>query len=191
MSENDLNFDDLFEDDVFDERALVGKLRKALKAQQKANKDKDNELATLRDEMGNLTKTVRSKTLGELLEAKGAKPALAKFMGDTEASEEAVDAWLAENGELFGYKPGAKDEGAPAGQPGEHPQGQESQMTPEMQAILASMSQTQKLEANAAPGVVTGEEKNLEFIQRVGENATSFEDVEKALGAAGFFQLPN
>ncbi len=188
MSENDLNFDDLFEDDVYDSNALVGKLRKALKAQQKAVKDKDSEISTLRDEVGTLKGSVRAKSLSELLEAKGAKPALAKFMGDTEASEEAVSAWLSENGELFGWKPEAQNDGAPAGQPASQAQG--SQVTPEMEAILAAMKQTQNLEANAAPGVAAGEEATLDFINRVGENAKSYADVEKALGAAGLFQLP-
>jgi hypothetical protein len=189
MSENDLNFDDLFEDDVYDQSALVGKLRKALKAQQKAAKDKESEIETLRGEVGTLRQGARTRTLGELLEAKGAKPALAKFMGDTEASEEAVESWLADNGELFGYTPKAKNDSAPVGQPG--PQAQENQLTPEMEAILAAMTKTQGLEANAAPGVVSGEERDLDFINRVGQNATSFADVEKALGAAGMFQLPN
>jgi hypothetical protein len=187
MSETDLNFDDLFEDDVYDQNALVSRLRKALKAQQKANKDKESEISTLRDEVGTLKNGARARSLGELLEAKGAKPALAKFMGDTEASEEAVESWLAENGELFGWKPGAKDEGTPAAQV----VNEGSQLTPEMEAILATMQKTQGLEANAAPGLVSGEEKNLEFINRVGENAKSFADVEKALGAAGLFQVPN
>lgn len=183
MSEQDLDFDDLFEDDTYQGGDLVARLRKALKAQKKVLTEKDSELATIREENVTLKSGVRARSLEQLLEAKGAKPALAKFMGDTEASEDAVTAWLAENGELFGYKPKAEgsDEPKPQGQETQTPQG----FTPEMEAALAAMTAVQKQEANAAPAPTLSDDKGVEFIKRVGDNAKSFEDVEGALRAAG------
>lgn len=184
-----LNFDDLFDDDAYEGGDLVGKLRKALKAQQKANKEQADELAAMKTEYDGLKKTVTSKTLEQLLEAKGAKPALAKFMGDVDASEEAVDAWLAENGDVFGYTPKAADS-TTTDTAGEKPAGETPGLTPEMEAALAAMQRVENREANAAPGLVAADDKMVDFLTRVGQNAHSFEDVEKALGAAGLFKLP-
>lgn len=184
-----LNFDDLFDDDAYEGGDLVGKLRKALKAQQKANKEQADELATVRSEFDSLKKTANSKSLASLLEAKGAKPSLAKYMGDTEASEEAVDAWLAENGEDFGWKPKSESSETPAGDT--TPPAGTPGLTPEMEAALAAMARVENREANAAPGLVAADDKMEDFLARVNQNASSFEDVEKALGAAGLFRLPS
>lgn len=184
MSEQDLDFDDLFEDDTYQGGDLVARLRKALKAQKKVLNERDNELATIKEENVTLKSGVRARSLEQLLEAKGAKPALAKFMGDTEASEDAVNAWLSENGELFGYKP--KEAGSDESGQGQAKQQTGSEgLTPEMEAALAAMTAVQKQEANAAPAPTLTDDKGLEFLKRVGENAKSFEDVEGALRAAG------
>lgn len=183
MSEQDLDFDDLFEDDTYQGGDLVARLRKALKAQKRALGERDNELAAIKEENVTLKSGVRARSLEQLLEAKGAKPALAKFMGDTEASEDAVTAWLSENGELFGYKP--KEAGSePEPQAGQQ-QSSIPGLTPEMEAALAAMTAVQKQEANAAPAPTLSDDKGVEFIKRVGENAKSFEDAENALRAAG------
>lgn len=164
---------------------VVGQLRKALRAQEKANKELNAKVEELSKTNTELSGKVRGVTLTEMLKAKGAKPALAKFMTDVEPSEENVTAWLAENGELFGYDPKANVQDSsgdekPSGQTQEIPQG----LPPEMEAALRSMQQVQKHEANAAPGLV-GEDKVTDFISRVGQNAQSFEDVEKAFRDAG------
>lgn len=179
----DLGLDD---EDEGNPQDLVGKLRKALKAQQKALASKDEEITRLNGENVTLKGQVTASSLSELLKQKGAKPQLSKFMSGVEATEEAVTAWLAENGELFGYKPEA---GGGEGDRGEAPNAG-VQLDPEMLAILNSMKQVQTQEANAAPGLTVGEEKNLEFLKRVDGNANSFEDVEKALRTAGLFNFP-
>jgi hypothetical protein len=152
-----------------------------LKAQQRVVKDKDAELGTIREELTGLKTEKSSRTMAELLESKGAKPTLAKYMKDVEPTDEAVTKWLTENGDDFGYKPEAAGDGKPEGD------GQNGApvLDPAMQAILDSMAKVQNQEATAAPGLVTGDDKNLEFLGRVGQNAQSFEDVEKALRAAG------
>jgi hypothetical protein len=106
-------------------------------------------------------------------------------MKDVEPTEEAVSAWLAENGELFGYKP--ESAGDQSGD-GQQPSGQG--MTPEMVAALEAMQKVQKQEANAAPGLLSNTNSADEFIKRVGTQAKSFEDVEKAFREAGLFTTP-
>lgn len=52
-------------------------------------------------------KTAKSQTLTSILREKGVKPQLAKWLekDEVEASPEAVDEWLKENGEFFNVKP--------------------------------------------------------------------------------------
>jgi hypothetical protein len=186
MSENgNYSIEDFDDPEFLNSPDVVAQLRKALKAQQKANKEKDEALEAANTELATLRGTVTQTTLEKLLEAKGAKPGLAKFMKDVEATDESVTTWLTENGDFFGYKPGdagaEKQEQAPSGSTG---------LSPEMEQILAAMKTVQNHEANAAPGLVVGDEKNLDFINRVGQNAHSFDDVEKAFRQAGLFSIP-
>lgn len=187
MSNFEYDDDDLFDGGTGGGNDVVSQLRAALKAKTKAEKELQAKVEELTKTNTELNSKVRGVSLSELLKTKGAKPALAKFMTDVEPTEENVTAWLAENGELFGYDPNANQqdsEGQPSGSQGQTPAGGEQQLSPEMQAALAAMSQVQKQEANAAPGPV-GENTALDFINRVGQNAQSFEDVEKALRDAG------
>ena len=164
---------------------VVTQLRKALRAKERAEKALQDKVDELTKANGELSQKVRGVSLSEILKSKGAKPALAKFMTDVEPTEESVTAWLADNGELFGYDPKANEQ-APSGE--QTPSGQAHQggtdLPPEMQAALQAMSAVQKQEANAAPGLV-GEDKVQDFIGRVGQNAQSFDDVEKAFRDAG------
>ena len=165
---------------------LVSQLRRALKAKEKEAKEAQAKVEELTKTNAELSGKVRGVSLSEILKAKGAKPAMAKFMTDVEPTEDAVTAWLAENGELFGYDPKATQQDPPEGETpsGQNPQGEAPALPPEMQAALAAMSAVQKQEANAVPGLV-GEDKVVDFISRVGQNAQSFEDVEKAFKDAG------
>jgi hypothetical protein len=173
------------DDDYGNGNDLVSQLRKALRAKEKEAKDAQAKVEELAKTNAELSGKVRGVSLSEILKTKGAKPALAKFMTDVEATDESVTAWLAENGELFGYTPKAEGAASDGGDTsGQAQQGGEASLTPEMEAALAAMSQVQKQEANAAPGLV-GEDKVNDFISRVGQNAQSFEDVEKAFRDAG------
>lgn len=185
MSENDNNtYDELFDEDQPETSGLVRELRKALKAQQKVVKDREAELTTVRSELGSLKAAESSRTLAQLLESKGAKPSLAKYMNGVEPTEEAVVKWLTENGDDFGYTPKAADDGKPVEEAGKS---DKVELDPAMQAALESMAKVQNQEANAAPSLIAGEDKALEFLQRVGQNAKSYEDVENALRQAGMF----
>jgi hypothetical protein len=185
MSEFNYDLDDFDENNVSANDAM-GQLRKALKAQQKLVKDRDAELATIKEELTTLKGQARSQTIAGLLEAKGAKPGLAEFMADVEATDEAVTKWLTEKGDLFGYKP--KATGDDTQEPPANTQ--EAGLSPDLEAILASMTKVQNQEANAAPNLTSKDDKAREFLDRVGQNANSFDDVQKALRQAGLFSIP-
>ena len=81
---------------------LVKKLRKALKAEQRKNKD-------LETSYGELTKSQKERILKDVLASKGVNQKIAQFIpSDIEASEDAISAWLDANGDVFGYTPAPK-----------------------------------------------------------------------------------
>jgi len=108
MSDNRDNYwEDEEEDDtptgVFEsDTDLVKKLRKALKAEQRKNKD-------LETSYGELTKAQKDRILKDVLASKGVNQKIAQFIpSDIEASEDAITAWLDNNGDVFGYTPTEK-----------------------------------------------------------------------------------
>lgn len=103
------NWDD--DDDEFDfsndpaaNTPLVKQLRKQLKDAQKAATD-------WQDKATKAESSNRQRVVADVLKDKGASPALARYaLSDlkeqgVEPTAEAVNGWLTENGELFGYKP--------------------------------------------------------------------------------------
>lgn len=94
------------DDDDFDSRDrnplrdVVKDLEKKLEKEAKARQEAEERAAKV-------DKALRSKTVAEVLKEKGANPALARYaLQDLEdPTPESVNSWLAENGELFGYKP--------------------------------------------------------------------------------------
>jgi hypothetical protein len=75
---------------------LVKRLRKQLKAEQRRNKD-------LETSYGELTKAQKERILKDVLTSKGVNQKIAQFIpSDIEASEDAINAWLDANGEVFG-----------------------------------------------------------------------------------------
>ena len=108
MSDNRDNYwDDEDEDDTpvgaFEsDTDLVKKLRKALKAEQRRNKE-------LETSYGELTKAQKERILKDVLSSKGVNQKIAQFIpSDIEASEDAISAWLDANGDVFGYQPSEK-----------------------------------------------------------------------------------
>ena len=108
MSENRDNYwaDEDDEDDttsVFEsDTDLVKKLRKALKVEQRKNKE-------LETSYGEITKAQKERILKDVLSSKGVSPKIAQFIpADIEASEDAISAWLDNNGDVFGYTPSEK-----------------------------------------------------------------------------------
>jgi hypothetical protein len=77
---------------------LVKKLRKALKAEQKRNKE-------LETNLGDLTKSQRERVLKDVLSSRGINAKVASFVPtDLDASEEAITTWLEQNADVFGFE---------------------------------------------------------------------------------------
>ena len=88
------------EDDFLDEdnepQDVVKQLRKVNRTLEKRMKELEAEANTLKSQ-------TRQRTVKDVLTAKGVNPKVAAFIPqDIEISEEAVTAWLNENGEVFG-----------------------------------------------------------------------------------------
>lgn len=101
MSNNNQDWYDEDEFDEFDDtdasgKALVSKLRRAERAKDKRVKELEAELDSLR-------KIQREANITQVLSEKGVNPKIARFIpADVSNSPEEIDAWLLENGELFG-----------------------------------------------------------------------------------------
>jgi len=88
----------VYESDTY----LVKKLRKALKVEQRKNKE-------LETSYSEITKAQKERILKDVLTSKGVSPKIAQFIpADIEASEDAISAWLDNNGDVFGYTPSEK-----------------------------------------------------------------------------------
>lgn len=109
MSNNRDNYwDDEEEDDELDsytsDTDLVKKLRKALKAEQKRNKE-------LESTLGELSKSQRERILKDVFASRGVNPKVAAFVpSDLDASEEAIATWLESNADVFGIETSEKTE---------------------------------------------------------------------------------
>ena len=83
---------------------LVKKLRKALKAEQKRNKE-------LESTLGEMSKSQRERILKDVFASRGVNPKVAAFVpSDLEASEEAIASWIESNADVFGVQTEKKAE---------------------------------------------------------------------------------
>ena len=165
------------DNDQYDDNSgdAIGQLRAAHKAQAKQLKEALAALEAANETVGKLTTSVNSRTVADILVAKGVDPGVSKFLKDVDPTEEGISSWLTENGKLIGYDPTkGSDESS-----SEEPQ-QDEDLTPEQAELQAAMLRVQNQDANSAPGLINGDKK-LEAISRLGENATSFDDVVKGL----------
>lgn len=150
MSENQWWEDD--DDDAGDEPPAPPAqnprdLRVQLKAALKAKKELEGKLASAEGQ-------VRKANIGSYFREKGIDPRLAKYVpADLEPTKEALEAWVAEDGELFNIKPVSPD-----GNENKPPESQEGtpgtpgltgdNITPEVQAGWNAINGTT---ANALP----------------------------------------
>lgn len=108
IDEFDLDLDD-DSDSYYEDAgssALVRKLRKELKAAKKALNERETALTSLKSEF-------RTRTIKDVLASNGANPKIAAFVpADIEPSEQAVNEWLNEYGDVFGFKPSTSDDGS-------------------------------------------------------------------------------
>ena len=83
---------------------LVKKLRKALKTEQKRNKE-------LESTLGELSKSQRERVLKDVFASRGVNPKVAAFVpNDLDASEEAISQWIENNADVFGVQVQPKKE---------------------------------------------------------------------------------
>jgi hypothetical protein len=87
------------DDDDFGYESQGNDLVKQLR---KANKQKERELAELREQFQSLNKAQRERTVSELLQSRGVNPKIAKFIPEDVADESALSSWLSEYGDAFG-----------------------------------------------------------------------------------------
>lgn len=73
-------------------------LRKALRKAEREKKELAEQLAAIQSDL-------RGRTVKEILEKKGVSDKVAKFIPGDVSTPEQVDAWLAENADIFGIKP--------------------------------------------------------------------------------------
>lgn len=100
-----------FDDDNETSGDLLADLRRQLK-------QKDKDLRMLQEQLGDLSKKDRARTLADTLKAHNVPDKVAKFYpSDKAASEEDVKAWLTENADVFGLKLDAPPADEPAAPP--------------------------------------------------------------------------
>ena len=101
MSNNDWDDDDDFSD--AQESNAMKELRKAYKAAQKSNKE-------LQEQLTNLQSSLRERSVKDVLASKGLPEKIAKFIPSDATSAEDVEAWLSENGDVFGVQAATEEQ---------------------------------------------------------------------------------
>ena len=97
------NYDDDDFDEDFEPQDVVKQLRRVNKTLEKRLKELEVEATTLKNQ-------TRQRTVKDVLTAKGINPKVAAFIPqDLDASEEAVNNWLNEYGDVFGVNQDTKD----------------------------------------------------------------------------------
>lgn len=92
------DYDD-YEDDSQDAGSAVQQLRKA-------NKAKDKQLKELTEQLQSMQKSLRERSVKDVLAAKGLPEKVAAFIPDTATTSDEVEAWIAEYGDVFGIQQG-------------------------------------------------------------------------------------
>ena len=105
MSQNN-EYDDEFDDFGDEGTDVVKQLRKVNRTLEKRAKELEQELKGLQSQ-------TRQRTVKDVLQAKGINPKIAAFIPqDIDTSEEAINGWLNEYGDVFGSAQNANSEQA-------------------------------------------------------------------------------
>lgn len=105
MSQNN-EYDDEFDDFGDEGTDVVKQLRKVNRTLEKRAKELEQELKGLQSQ-------TRQRTVKDVLQAKGVNPKIAAFIPqDIDTSEEAINGWLSEYGDVFGVTQNANSEQA-------------------------------------------------------------------------------
>lgn len=91
-----------YEDDEFDFDTTSNELVKQLR---KAAKQKDKELAEMREQFANLNKSARERAIKDALASRGVNSKIASFIPqDIDPTEESVSKWLEDYADVFGIQ---------------------------------------------------------------------------------------
>jgi hypothetical protein len=105
MSQNN-EYDDEFDDFGDEGTDVVKQLRKVNRTLEKRAKELEQELKGLQSQ-------TRQRTVKDVLQAKGINPKIAAFIPqDIDTSEDAINGWLSEYGDVFGVNSNANSEQA-------------------------------------------------------------------------------
>ena len=105
MSQNN-EYDDEFDDFGDEGTDVVKQLRKVNRTLEKRAKELEQELKGLQTQ-------TRQRTVKDVLQAKGINPKIAAFIPqDIDTSEDAINGWLSEYGDVFGVNSNANSEQA-------------------------------------------------------------------------------
>lgn len=103
MSEYTWEDDDLDLNDGSGSNAMKD-LRKAYKTAQKQNKE-------MADQLAEMQKQIRSRSVKDVLSSKGLPEKISAFIPETATTSEEVEAWVAEYGDIFGVTAQAPSDG--------------------------------------------------------------------------------
>ena len=175
--------DDQFDDQQSGPKALRDELAKVKKL-----------LADAQAENAKLSVNVKTVTLENLMRDKNIPPKIQRWIkrDEVDPSPEAVDKWLAENGEDFGYKPGQAQTDSASTPEGEQSTSTEAPAATAVQSVLsaediAALERIQGLLGGATGQTVLSDQVNT-VVSAVESNLgadASYEDVVKELKAQG------
>ena len=172
------------DDDDFDngEDNSPAGLRKALKKALAEAKKAQDDLAAEKAARTAAEKTVKKSTLKEILESKGIKPGLTRWLekDDVDATPEAVDAWVKENGEFFNIQPVAEQQQQQADQE-QHGEESGDQLPDDLVAALQASAQLD------ASGVAPSQVGTMQRIQSLSTDPrkVSWDELVNGLKDAG------
>lgn len=175
-----------FDDDNDDQQsggALRDQLEKALK-----------QLKAAQEENARLNASVKTVTLENILRDKQVPANIARWMkrDEIEPTPEAVDKWIAENGDDFGYKPGQATTAGAEAPEGEQSTAKEAPAAPAVASVLsaediATLERFQGLLNGSVGQTVLSDQVSTSVAtveSKLGPNA-SYEDVVAELQAQG------
>ena len=170
-------------DDDDNEQQSGGALRAQL---EKALKD----LKAVQDENAKLSASVKSATLETVLRDKGIPPKIQRWLkrDDVEPTADAVDKWLAENGEDFGWKPRSSAE-TPEGEQSKPEEAPAAQSTPSVltDEDAAAYQRANQLAAQGVGQTLTSDQQKaaVDAVASQLDGNPDFGDVVRLLEAQG------
>lgn len=176
-----------YDEDDYEDEGTTGPraLRDALKERDKALKALQKQFEEQQAQLKKYEAQTRKQSVSELLTAKGVNPKVAALIpADVEPTEAGIGAWLDEFGDVFGVTTqesgqSREEEAAKAVLPEE--------ADPDAAALQAAWERHNAASNGTAPTSVS--QLAAADLAKIGESASSFEDVAKALAGLPGFQV--